>query len=445
MDGIKINLNSCRLAAVFSALFFLHSCNKVDIAFETTATALDPNITYYDNYAVDIATYKPDSFITSGHSVLVAGYHADTALGVIKAGTYMQIAFPSTNPLLNANAVFDSLELLLQSSGQFYGDSTKPITVKVFQLTQNIINEAGDTYYNTSSFPYATTTIAQKTLLFSNKTGIAVGIRLSDAVGQDWFNKFKTGNDTVSSAEKFIDYFKGIYITSDSVQTKTVTYFNAPADTPVLRLHYHELGLFAEKKQFDFTYTSAKQFNNLNFRFTNAAFTPLNAIQSRILRSTESNNQSVLNTAFGGVVKISFSGLLNLKEKHPYVKVVKALLVIKPDVKTTIQTYTLPASLNLYTTDDTNLLIAGIFETTTTGTVLQTGNLVIDYVYGEGTQYTYDITSFINTKISEGEFSKSALLLSSTLSNYDAGIQRLIINNQKGSRPIQLQLFVLGL
>ena len=76
---------------------------------------------------------------------------------------------------------------------------------------------------------------------------------------------------------------------------------------------------------------------------------------------------------------------------------------------------------------------------------MQTGNLVVDYIYGEGTQYTYDITSFINAKISEGEFSKSALLLSSTLSNYDAGIQRLIINNQKGSRPIQLQLFVLGL
>ena len=172
--------------------------------------------------------------------------------------------------------------------------------------------------------------------MLNNKTGIAIGIRLPDAMGQDWFNKFKSGNDAVSSAEKFIDYFKGIYITSDSVQTNTVAYFNTPADTPVIRLHYHELGLFTKKKQFDFTYTAAKQFNNINFRFTNAALAPLNTTKSKLLQSNKSNNQSVLNTGFGGVVKINFSGLLSLKEKHPYVKVVKALLVIQPDVKTTI-------------------------------------------------------------------------------------------------------------
>lgn len=432
------------LSLAASPLFY--SCDKVDIEFAATDTASDPNITYYDNFPVDIATYKPDSFITSGHSIITAGFHNDTALGIIKAGSFLQLDLPSTNPVLNVNAVYDSLELLLRPSGQFYGDSTKPITFKVFALAKNISNDAGDTYYNTSSFSYSVTPLAQQTISLNGKTNTVVSIQLSDIAGQDWFDKFKTGNDEISSQEKFINYFKGLYITADSSQTNTIAYFSAVADSPLVRLHYHENGLFAEKKQLDFKYTSAKQFNHINTRFTKTGFTALNTGSSKLLASTESNNQAVLNNAYFGSVKISFSNLLSLKEQHPYVKVVKALLVIRPDIRSYTFPYQLPQALYLHRTDDTNLPGLGIYQTGSDySSSLQTGSLEIDYVYGENTNYTYDITSFINDKITEGEFSKSALLLRTSLDNADAGMQRLFINNQKNNRPIQLKLYVLGL
>lgn len=443
---MRLQINKCNYSIFFVAvLLALSSCDKVDITFEATDAAADPNIIYYDNFAVDIATYKPDSFITSAHNVMAAGFHTDTAIGVMKAGSYLQIAVPSSNVILNENAAFDSLELLLRPSGKFYGDSALPLTIKVHQLQQNIYNASGDTYYNTSSFAYGSVPLLQKTVSLYAKANTVIGIKLPDALGQDWFDKFRTGDDAVSSSEKFTDYFKGLFITTDTVQTKTAAYFSQPADSPVLRLHYHLRNLYGEAKHVDFTFTAAKQFNNIGYRFTNPLFTSLNTTASKLLVSTESGNQSVLQTAFGSNVKISFSGLLSLKEKYPYVKIVKAILVIKPNVKSYTLPYQLPQTLYLYRTDDANLPVAGIYSGSGTDATLQTGNLSIDYVYGEGTNYSYDITSFINDKIAEGEFSQSALLLMAAQTNTEDGIQRLIINNQKNNRPIQLKLFVLGL
>lgn len=440
-----IHLKNSFLGAAVLMLLCLSSCDKVDITFEATDAAADPNITYYDNLAVDIATYKPDSFLTSGHNVIVAGYHTDTALGVMKAGSYLHIKLPSSNTILNENAAFDSLELLLKPSGQFYGDSALPLTFKIHRLEANIYRENGDAYYNTSAFAYNTIPLAEKKILLYDKANTVIRIKLSDITGQDLFDKFRLGDDAVSSAEKFTEYFKGLFITTDTVQTKTAAFFAFTADSPVIRLHYHLRDLYGEAKHLDFTYTEAKQFNNINYRFTNAAFTALNTTKSKLLSSTESSNQSVLNTAFAGGIKISFPGLLSLKEKHPYIKIVKALLVIRPDAKSYILPYYLPPSLHLYRTDNNNLPTAGIYNVSTSDGTLQTGNLIVDYVYGESTAYNYDITSFINDKITEGEFSQSALLLKDALTNTDGGLQRLIINNQKNNRPIQLQLYVLGL
>lgn len=419
------------------------SCDKVDIAFGNTGTSGDPNITYYDNFAVDIATYKPDSFITSGHNLLAAGYHHDTALGVMQAGTYLQLALPGSNPLLHAAVAYDSLELLLYPNGQFYGDSIKPFTVQAFRLTQNISSDAGDVYYNTSSFGYNNTAIAKQSISLNSKTGSVVAVRISDVLGKELFDKFKSGDDVIGSSEKFTDYFRGLFITADSTQTGSVAYFTATADSPVVRLHYHTLGLFAEKKQFDFTYTTAKQFNHITTRFTNAAYTALNTAKTLLEPATSSGNRAIFSTGFAGAVKITFPGLLSLKEQHPYIKVVKALLVIRPDTRSAVSPYRLPDALYLYKTDDSNQPGAGIFETGSTS--LQTGSLVIDNLYGENTYYSYDITSFINEKITEGQFSQSALLLNTSLSYADAGMQRLFINNQQNSRPIQLKLFLLGL
>ncbi len=432
----------------FSILAVLiSSCEKVNVEFGESSLEADPNITFLDNYKVDIATFKLDSFVTSSNQVLSLGYHYDPVFGVAKAGSYVQLKLPASNPLLNQTlaVTFDSLELILKPSGEFYGDSARPFKINVYRLSQNIANSSGiESFYNTTSFAYDPATIGQQTVSLYGRSGTAVHIRLSDILGQELLTKFKNNHDDISTEERFINYFKGMYMNTDSVITNSLAYFSAPADSMLIRLNYHDNGLFPEKKHIDFNYTSTKQFNNLNFRHTNPNFAAFVNKKAQLISSIASGNQSYLNSNLGAYIKISFPTILNLKELHPYIRIVKAELVIKPDVKSYTYPYQLPETLNLSTTDENNYPLLAFFESD--NSTRQTGKLFVDRLFGENTNYSYDITGYINTLVAEGQFSKSAILLSTSVSGYDTGLQRLILNDQNSNKTsVQLKLYVLGL
>lgn len=427
-------------------LIILASCEKVNVTFGAEVLETDPNITYFDNYKVDVATFKYDSFRTNSNEEFVMGYHFDPVFGIVKAGTFAQVSLPSTNTIGGTTlpVVYDSLELIIKRSGELYGDSSRPIRINIYQLTENINNSSGDYYYNTSSFSYNPAPIGQQTISLYGRAGTSIHIKLSDVLGQDLFAKFKNKSDEISTQEKFINYFKGIYLNTDSVITNSLAYFSVLDDSALIRLTYHENGTYPEKKQLDFTYTKDRQFNNISFRHLNPNFSAFINKKAQVIPSSSSGDQSFLNSNLGSAVRITFPTLLNLKELYPYIKVVRAILVVKPDSASYSFPYQLPASLNLYSTDATNTLGLGIYYSDYTSG-LQTGNLFIDYLYGENTNYIYDITSFINTKITDGQFSTSALLLYPSLDNLDGGIQRLIVNNKNNKHSIQLKLYVLGL
>lgn len=443
-----IFLRSIQHLLLLSALMILFSsCEKVNVEFGESSLAPDPNIVFLADYKVDIATFKPDSLITSSNSVLSLGYHYDPVFGVVKAGAYLQLKLPAVNPLQDQTlaVILDSLELVIKPTGDFYGDSSKPLRIHVYRLTQNINNSSGsDVYYNSSSFAYDPIAIGQQTLSLYGRSGTPVHIRLADALGQELLAKFKTNNEDISTEERFVNYFKGLYITSDSVITNSLAYFSAPADSVLIRLNYHDNGLFPEKKHIDFNYTSTKQFNNLNFRHTNSAFTAFINNKTQLIPSTSSGNQSYLNSNLGASIKISFPTILNLKELHPYIRIVKAELLIKPDLRSYTYPYQLPKTLNLSTTDENNYPITPIYMAD--NTTKQNGSLYIDYLFGENTSYSYDISAYINALIAGGQFSKSALVLSPTVSTGDTGLQRMIMNDQdSGKSSVQLKLYVLGL
>lgn len=154
-------------------------------------------------------------------------------------------------------------------------------------------------------------------------------------------------------------------------------------------------------------------------------------------------NKAFLHSNVGTLIKISFPSILTVKDLHPYVKILKAELVIKPQSDSYRYPYKLPQQLNLYTTNDNNDLI-GILKDAS-GQDNLTGNLVNDKLFPEKTQYTFDITQYINSLLAEGRFSKSALMLSPTVLYSDLETQRLIVSDQTIDKTIQLKLYVLGL
>jgi hypothetical protein len=106
-----------------------------------------------------------------------------------------------------------------------------------------------------------------------------------------------------------------------------------------------------------------------------------------------------------------------------YLAVMKAQLVIKPIAGTYSPLYALPPAVNVALTNEANSI----------GTPLPygSGNLIIDYLYGTNTSYSYDITTYIQNALTQGAASnaKNGLILTTPGAVYNTTFNRTVIGN----------------
>jgi len=419
----------------------LFSCNKVDVTFADNATENDPNVSYHEDYKVDIATLKLDSFATSGHNVFMLGTHTDSSFGKISANSYAEIQLPSGNSLNGKNVVFDSLELALTPNGNFYGDTSTVFRLSVYQLAENIESNDNSRYYYPRTLAFDPVAIGQTTTTVRPAGKKELTIRLPDAIGQEWLTKFKNNAGEIQSQDKFRDYFKGICITTDSLFNNTMYYFTPP-DSTLIRLHYREKGTTVVDKILQFKYITAKQFNNIRYNFTGTPFASFSSYKKQVTNSDVMAQRAYINNNIPCYTKITFPTLLSLKELYPYIKVIKAELEIRPAPGTYNYPYTLPPGLQIYVSNSDNNLNGNLQDVS--GKV-QNGNLAIDDLYGENTKYTFDVTNFVTAVLNEGTFSTKAILVGPASQLNDNETSRLVINEQQDQNGIKLKLYVLGL
>jgi Domain of unknown function (DUF4270) len=434
-----------RRTLVIGCCIMLIGCIKAPVEFIDNSPANDPNISFIDNYAVDIATYKTDSFLTSGFRTFTVGRHTDADFGITTAGSYITVALPNSNPIKGKTVLPDSLVLIIKPNGSYYGDTLAPFTLKVHQLTEEIENEdASDIrFYNPRTFAYQPVPVAQRSVTVRPQRGTEIGIRLPDRMAQELLTKFKNDDTDIQTETGFINYFKGLFLTTDTLQSKALYYFSTGATAGIIRLYYHEFNIFSEEKYLDFPLDASRQFNNIQHKHNGTPLAAFGSFKRELKKSSSTANKAYLHNNIGTTIKISFPSLLKVKELYPYVRVMKAALVISPAPGTYNNPYQLPPALSLYTTDNNNNLLGLLLDVT--GQNPLTGDLVIDNLFGEQTNYSYDITGYINQLIADGRFSESALMLVPQGGISDRKMERLVINDQKLNKGIQLKLYVLGL
>jgi hypothetical protein len=444
-------LNIFFAATVLLSCSLFVSCDKVNIPFGNTVQNGDPNLSYFDNNKVTLQTLQVDSFPTSGKQLFTVGYNNDPVFGTIHAGSYAQVTLPSTNPLLNQNVTFDSIQIVLKPNGTYYGDTTQPIQLSVYQLSELIQNStsianptASAVFYNPASFAYYPTALGQSTIKVSPNKGDSIIIRLADSLGLNLLNKFKSGAIDISSQAFFQNYFKGFFIDADSSSTNSLYNFTSFNNGVVMRLYYKLHVGTTTQQHLDFTYSISNQFSHINYNHAGsplAAFTPFQNNQQ--ISSTLLGNKAYYNSSTGYFIKIGFPDILNLKTLYPYVRVVSAQLIIPQSPSMYSYPYKLPTPLYLLETNNTNVIGTPVFGVDGS---LQNGNLVIDNQFGQATQYTYDVTNFVTTLLNEGTTSNGlSLILAPSNTLGDQSLERLIINDQALTKDIQLKLYVLGL
>jgi len=310
----------------------------------------------------------------------------------------------------------------------------------VSQLEQEIkLAENQAYFYNTTSFPVSNTTLGTKTLQLRPLNGDSANIRLNDAKGQELYDMIKNKSAILKDNVLFTDYIKGLHIASSG---NTIFGFK---DSVVMRLYYHQTDITRDNKYFDFTFFNKPlQYNQITADRTGTPLAALNT-QNNELLSTASGNIGYLQSATGIYLKIAFPTIRKLLERTDFVKIIRADLVIKPIQNSFNGFYPLPPVLYATATDGANEPGAPITAVNGGSSATETGNLTIDAIYGANTNYTYDVTAYLQQQITNAAINKDGLLLIPPTDTRFSSLNRLVMGDvQNVKNKLQLNVYYIS-
>jgi hypothetical protein len=413
------------------------SCTKSDnftIGQDFVESQTDLKI--LDTFKIDLSTVLYDSLATSGTGVVFVGAYKDSDFGTIKSNSYFELAFP-TYDVIEDLAVFDSAAFILGYSGYNYGDTTALMSICIHQLTERItLNESGY-LYNNSTVKFSPEVLGTK--LFypePNSADTVVSVAVNE-FGRELFRLFKEKDESISTSDYFLDYLKGFAITSDAAGNSTIIGFHADESHIILKIYYHIDKDVPEKKVIAIKFGDADvQFNNIQYDLTNTLLKNLKA-SNNIISSSQTGNKAFLQGLIGLMPKIQFPTLKDLLMESNW-KILHAELILEP-VKTSYDIIELPKELYLYDTDKHNLITNLLYDESGE----QIGSsLNLDELFKEDTRYTFDITSFITSEISDSYFDyEHGILVGLKGSELVSTFGRMIIDGK--SPAVKLRLYYL--
>jgi hypothetical protein len=442
---------------IYSVLFILTffligSCKKVDIAFGNYY--LDNNYTQIikvDTFSSQVSTVFIDSFVTSNKGLLWLGGYTDPEFGVIKTKAYVEMVPPAyTNTY--ANTTFDSLELIIRLNKSYYADTTKSLNLNVRRLSQLITpyTTSPQGIFNTQQFSTFITPIGTANVVIRPEIQDSISIRLSDALGKEFLAKLQDPqNIEMKTATDFLQYFNGIEISSNVGNSVLI----GCKDSLIMRLHYKVQSLFNAAAKIDFTLpnpaaTTTGTLNRFTYINTDNSGTVMSGFNPLVkeISSTSMSNAGYSQYLSRMMTKIRFPNIRDIMKLPNYQKLVKANLIIRPVIGSYSPFLYLPPTLSLDLTTQLNYIGSNISTISGPNANKQTGNLYIDDVYGQNTNYTYDVTDYIRHLIADATINQNGILLVPNGDlNYSTQFNRLKIgdkNNPNGK--LELQLFYIA-
>lgn len=414
---------------VFLAFILFHCKEETGGLYLPETLEKNYTLVFNDSITVKTSTVLLDSIPNSNRGILLIGKYDDDKLGIVESRPHFQIIY-GNGWILDSEATYDSMVLLMNYSGYYYGDTTKTQTIEVRRVLSDLKTSRISTFwiemglysylegngrtgsiYNESSFTVESSPLGSATYLPRPRKGIdTIRVRLNDALGNEFFQKKLQNSFSMSDPQHFLDtYFKGLAINSLSnsniigVDPKNVR----------VRIYYKEKGSERlVRKHFDFLAVSDNEsypfLLNYNKILTDRSGTSLAALSPQNeIPSTLTDDESYIQSSVGLVTKLTFPGLLNVASTPGFKQLTFARLVLEP-VKDTYnsQTY-LPNQLVLFRSNRTNIPFAPL-----------TAN--IDLLESTGIEsgathtYSFIVTQYIQSIISSNTNVKDVVVLLST-------------------------------
>lgn len=289
---------------------------------------------YTENFTIESETLLAPYVSTNNTGVAMCGSYLDDYIGEITTNTVFKISphVPVNNGTFDITATYDSMCFVMFPNNYIYGDSTQVVNYTLHQLTENyeidtlyqLIDGNGSvTYHKTNNSTTAFDPSVIANISFTPANTDSVFVRLSDIIGQDWFNKILADDDdfTIKEGEddsKFIEnVLPGLTVRSVA-GNNAVLGFNMPTtdNTGVragmtIRMYYHTTGPYTERYHDFKIYSPRLQYNQITADFSKGL---LDGIQpgGDGIPSSQTNGLTFIQSGLGLMTNIEIPTLYEL-------------------------------------------------------------------------------------------------------------------------------------
>lgn len=429
-------------SVIIIVLVYNIGCKKADIEFgEQFIDAGYTNVIVVDTLTPIISTIFRDSIATSQSSSVLIGSYKDPYFGKVTANSFFVLSSPSTSPDFHISAAYDSLVLQMRGDSSFYGDTSVLQHFNVNRLTSMIELPEGLSYlYNTSNFPAESTPLGSANVLIHPSLKDSVKIKITDILGHELWGLIQNKALQVATATDFEHYFNGIKISAENANAAILGF----SDSITMRLFYHESNPYLTQKYIDFTLTARnRQFNQISVDHTG---TPLNVPvpDSKEIPSDATAHAAFTQSLTNVFMKVTFPSLRSLLQRSDYVKIIKAELTVPPLKSSYDLLYMPPPQLQAAVTTSINNNLGGLLVANgaTGSQSAQTGSLIVDWLYGENTYYSYDLTAYLQQQIALSGDTHNGLIFLPASPGYGNRFNRLVVgDNQNAKGNIKLKVY----
>lgn len=235
---------------LFATVFLLtvfSACKKMP---QHVGDSLQPNSSYIrvaftGDQNISSVVERVDSLSTKSATYTLVGDLNDPHFGNTKTSFYTQIGLTSNDMDWGEGAVADSVVLQILYSG-YYGDTLTPMTLRVYEVTEDMGADSAAIYYSNTSFEYgeelANYTFTPRPKTYNNidddtLNSAVIRIPINNTLAERFISDQETG---FTSNEAFMNYFNGLYVDGEVASgTGSICYFNLLHTKSYMRVYYH--------------------------------------------------------------------------------------------------------------------------------------------------------------------------------------------------------------
>lgn len=419
------------------------ACTRNTIEFGTVPENNYTRLAYIDSVGIRVSTVLTDSFATGSATSFLLGKYKDPYLGRVAARPFFQLDKPASLPEIPSAAVYDSITFIIRPNDYYYGDTSRPQTIAVYELAQTIVTGYAGELYNTSRVETKPAPLGTRTLAIRPAADDSISIRLNDSKGMELFTKIKQQAADLTSSESFLNYFKGISLATGANDTTTVFGWLGAAGNAVMRVHYHTTIPYEESHTVDFPSLA----NNLAFNQVVADRAGTGIVPGSTgvteIPATQTNGYVFSQPGTGLNLKVTFPSLRDLLLSGKYIKLLKAELIVRPArLSFDRNKYRLPDNMYLAATDGSNITGSPLADST--GANVLYASPWIDDIYGENTHYRFNITAYITQLLQTPGSEDDGLYVIPLFYATSPNVNRLVVQSTAHDNyATELQLSVL--